>query len=161
MLSPPIAPSRQECSSLPSDYCQWPDGCRRRSVSVALLQQLLFLCSPPDLPTAGAGSCHPLHSTEHYMHVLVLHRRREKDDRRGGCAAAAKQRQLLFLYGVLYCTSILTRRGKALSSFLLLLFSRFFYYVRLISPLGKDVINYDIHSESMQVTASFPIYRTD
>ena len=60
VLSPPIAPFRQECSSLPSDYCQWPGGCRRRSVSVALLQQLLpFLCSPPDLPIVGAGSCHP------------------------------------------------------------------------------------------------------
>lgn len=45
-------------------------------------------------------------------------------------------------------------------------FSGLFYSVQSISPLWKKkkkngIINYGVHSESMRVTASSPIYRTN
>ena len=145
VLSPPIAPFRQECSSLPSDYCQWPGGCRRRSVSVALLQQLLpFLCSAPDLPTVGAGSCHP----PQIENVCIVRGtictytfstgEGRKDDRRGGCAAAANNDSSSSLFVrsiVLY--QYLNPEGESILLIPPSPFSGLFYSVRSISPLWR------------------------
>lgn len=135
------------------------------SSSFFLFCAVLLICPQSGLAlvTSPPPNRERLHSTEHYMHVLILHWRREEDDRRGGCAAAANNdsSSLCTPYGVLYCTSILIRRGKVFSSCLLLLFLDSSTMFGRLAPFGKGVINYGIHSESMQATASSPIYRTN
>ena len=131
--------------------------------SFFLFCAVLLICPQSGLALVTLPNRERLHSTEHYMHVLILHRRRRKmivvEDALRLLTTTAPPPSL---YGVLYCTSILIRRGKVFSSFLLLLFLDSSILFGRLAPFGKKgIINYGVHSESMRVTASSPIYRTN
>lgn len=115
----------KECSSLPSNYCQWPGGHRRRSVLFALLQHFFFLLRDSWFVDIRVASCWLslfqiitkkvciLRSTVQSMQVLVLHSGRKRD-RRGGCTLRLLTNDsflsLCSPYGV-YCTVLRRTRG--------------------------------------------------